>query len=450
MSYLIVNGGKKLHGVIANQTAKNSAVALLLASPLIHGKVTLRNVPRIEEVFRIIELIKSIGIKVEDDGKGTVTLDSSAPLHLAAMDVKAAQKTRSSLMLLGSLAHREKKYKLFKSGGCKLGARTVRPHLFALENFGVSIASKEEYYEVVNKPLKGASIVMYESGDTATENAIMAAVLAPGKTVIKMASANYQVQDLCFFLNEAGAKIQGIGTTTLRIEGVSALHSVESYPIMPDPIVAMTYISAGIATGSTITIQNCPLEFLELELYKLKIMGQKFKLQNPRKSENGFFDVVDVVLTPSTLKALPDKLEERPFPGLNIDNLPLFIPILAKAKGRTLILDWVYEDRAIYSLELKKLGVNVSLIDTHRVWVEGPTQFVPNEVVSPPAIRPAANVLIAMLAAPGRSILRNTYIIDRGYENLYQTLNSVGADIQVVEDEPVERVVFRETVVASR
>lgn len=435
MTYLIVNGGKKLRGEIVNQTAKNSAVALLLASPLIHGKVVLTNVPRIEEVFRIIELIKSIGIKVEDDGKGTVTLDSSEPLQLSAMDIKAAQKTRSSLLLLGPLAHREKKYRLYKSGGCKLGERTVRPHLFALENFGVSIESKDEYYEVVNKPLKSAAIVMYESGDTATENAIMAAVLAPGNTVIKMASANYQVQDLCFFLNKAGAKIQGIGTTTLCIEGVEALKPVENYPIMPDPIVAMTYISAGIATGSTITIKNCPLEFLELELYKLKIMGQKMKLQNPRKSENGFFDIVDVALFPSKLTALPDKLEERPFPGLNIDNLPLFIPILAKATGRTLVLDWVYEDRAIYSLELKKLGVNINLIDTHRVWVEGPTQFVPNEVVAPPAIRPAANVLIAMLAAPGRSILRNTYIIDRGYENLYETLNAAGADIKVISED---------------
>lgn len=427
-----------MHGEIINQNAKNSAVALLCASPLIHGRIVLKGVPRIEEVFRIIELLKSIGVKIEDDGKGTLILDSSAPLKMQSIDIRASKMTRSSILLLGSLAHREKKFRLYKSGGCKLGERTVRPHLFALKNFGVRVKTEDDFYEVSSNNLKASHVVMYESGDTATENAVMAAVLAHGTTVIKMASANYQVQDLCFFLNAAGAKIEGIGTTTLSIEGVGGLHPVDSYHIMPDPIVAMTYISAAIATDSTIVIRNCPLEFLELELYKLSIMGQKFRLLNHRKSENGFFDIVDVALSASKLKALPDKLEERPFPGLNIDNLPLFIPILAKAKGRTLVLDWVYEDRAIYSLELKKLGVNINLIDTHRVWVEGPTAFVSNEVVAPPAIRPAANVLIAMLAAPGRSILRNTYIIDRGYENLYETLNNAGADIRVMMEEPVE------------
>jgi UDP-N-acetylglucosamine 1-carboxyvinyltransferase len=433
MAQLVINGGKKLHGTIVNQSAKNSAVAILCATLMIEGKVTLTAVPRIEEVDRIIELLQSIGVKIEWASEHSLSIDAHAPLNLAAMDRRAAEVTRASLLLLGALAHRATAYKLYRSGGCKLGQRTVRPHLYALKQFGVAVTTQPEFYSVTNKhPLRASDIIMYESGDTPTENAILAAVLTKGITTIKFASANYQVQDLCYFLMKAGAKIEGVGSTTLTITGVTKLHSVGTYPIMPDPIVAMTYVSMAIATKSHLTIANCPLQFLELELYKLELMGQKLQLHNRRLSENGSFTVVDVELWPSALTALPDKIECRPFPGLNIDNLPLFIPIVSKAKGRTLVHDWVYEDRLIHSLELKKLGANIMLIDTHRVWVEGPTEFKPAEVIAPLALRPAVNVLTLMLAAKGRSVLHNTYVIDRGYENLYDTLRAVGADIQVI------------------
>jgi UDP-N-acetylglucosamine 1-carboxyvinyltransferase len=435
MAYLIVEGGKKLSGTLSNQSAKNSALAILCASVMVRAKVVLTDVPQIEEVNRIIELLVSIGVRVTKIKPGSLLIDSSRPLTLQKMDRHAAEVTRASLMLLGALAHREKKYKLYRSGGCQLGNRTVRPHLYALGKLGVKVGTFPGFYQVENNSvLKGSEIVMYESGDTATANAIMGAVLAKGQTVIKMASANYTVQDLCHFLVKAGAKIGGIGTTTLIINGAARLRSVKEYSIMPDPIVAMTLISAGIVTKSHVTVKNCPLEFLELEMYKLEIMGQKLKIKNRHLSKSGVFTLVDVEIFPSKLKALPDKLECRPFPGLNIDNLPLFIPIVATAKGRTMIHDWVYEDRAIYSLELKKLGAKIDLIDTHRVWVDGPVKFLPNEVVAPPALRPAVNVLIAMLAAKGRSILRNTYTIDRGYENLYKTLGAAGAHIKVVND----------------
>lgn len=435
MSHLIINGGKKLRGAIVNQTAKNSAVALLCASVMVRGKVTLEDVPQIEEVYRILEILESIGVKIEKHGKNKYSFDASAPLKMAKIDRAATEKVRSSLLLLGALAARENHYKLYKSGGCKLGERTVRPHVYALEKFGIRIISYDKYYEVTNKkPLKAAKVVMYESGDTATENAVMAAVLARGTTVIKMASANYMVQDLCYFLNKAGAKISGIGSTTLVIEGVKSLKSVADYPIMPDPIVAMTYIAAAIVTKSNLTIKNCPLEFLELELCKLEKMGQKYSLKNQRQSKNGKFTVVDIVISPSKLKALPDKIEGRPFPGLNIDNLPLFVPILTQAVGRTLVHDWPYENRAVSYVELQKLGAKIILLDPHRVWVEGPTNFVANEAICPPILRVAVVLLLGMMAAPGKSILRNTYMIDRGYEDLYKTFNRVGADIKIIKE----------------
>jgi len=434
MSYLVINGGKKLNGAIENQSAKNSAVAILCACASIRGKTTLVDMPEIEEVKRIIELLQSIGIKIQWLGKGKLEVDASAELHMEKIDPVAAAKTRASIFLWGALASRVKSYKIPKSGGCHLGERTVRPHWYALEKIGVTVESKDCFYLVKNSSLKGANIVMYESGDTTTENAVMAAVLASGKTTIKMASANYMVQDLCYFLNKAGAKIKGIGTTTLEITGVAKLKIVKNYSIMPDPIVAMTYISIGITTGSNITVKSCPLEFLELELCKLEVMGQKYKIKNSRKSKNGKFDLVDIETLPSSLSALPDKIYGRPFPGLNIDNLPLFIPILTQAHGRTLVHDWAYENRAVHALELQKLGASVTLLDSHRLWVEGPTKFVANEVICPPALRPAVNILICMLAANGKSVLRNTYAIDRGYENLYQTLNSIGADIKIINE----------------
>lgn len=434
MSYLIINGGKKLQGTIENQSAKNSAVAILCACMAIRGKTTLMDMPKIEEVNRIIELLQSIGVKIKWTDKGKLEVDASGDLNMDKIDPNASQKTRASIFLWGALAARVKTYKIPKSGGCHLGERTVRPHWYALEKLGVQVESKDCFYSVKNSPLKAAQIVMYESGDTTTENVIMAAVLASGKTTIKMASANYMVQDLCYFLNKAGAKIKGIGTTTLEINGVAKLKPVKNYSIMPDPIVAMTYLAIGITTSSNITVRSCPLEFLELELCKLEVMGQKYKIKNERKSKNGKFTLVDIETFPSTLTALPDKIYGRPFPGLNIDNLPLFIPILTQAQGRTLVHDWAYENRAVHALELQKLGATVTLLDSHRLWVEGPTKFSPNEVICPPALRPAVNILICMLAANGKSILRNTYSIERGYENLYETLNSVGADIKIINE----------------
>ena len=433
MSYLVINGGKKLRGEISNQSSKNSAEALLCASVMVKGPVTLTDVPQIEGVKRILELLSSIGVKIKNSGT-MIHLDASADLNLHKIDQNAAEVTRASLLLLGALAAREKKYKLYKSGGCHLGERTVRPHLYALQKLGVNVVSQECYYEVENRhPLNASYIILYESGDTTTENAIMAAVLAPGTTTLKMASANYQVQDLCYFLSSAGADIRGIGGTTLTITGVKKLQAAKEYPIMPDPIVAMTFISAAITTGSNLIIKNCPLEFLELELYKLEIMGQKLIIKNERLSRNGKFKIVDIEIIPGKLTALPDKIYGRPFPGLNIDNLPLFIPLLTQARGRTMVHDWAYENRAVYSLDLQKLGAKITLLDPHRIWVEGPIDFTPADIICPPALRPAVNLLIAMLAAKGKSVLRNTYVIDRGYENLYDILNKAGADIKVID-----------------
>jgi len=433
MAIFVIEGGHPLSGSLSVNTAKNSAVAILCASLMIKGKTVLYDMPRIEEVYRILEILTSIGVKIAWLDEHTLSLDTSAKLQMDKIDKKATEITRSSLMLLGALAAREKEFKIYKSGGCRLGERTVKPHLFALEQFGVSVESKNKYYDVKNKPLKAVDIVMYESGDTPIENAIMAAVLAPGVTTIKFASSNYMVQDLCYFLQSAGAKIEGVGGTTLRITGVSKLSDVKKYNIIPDPIEAMTFIALAITTKSEMTIKNCPMDFLELEMEKLRVMGQKFQIKDRRKSANGKFDIVDIKFAVSELQALPDKIYGSPFPGLNIDNLPLFVPILTQAKGRTLVHDWVYENRAIYFLDFQKLGANLTLLDPHRVFVEGPTKPRGSELMCPPAIRPAVALLVAMVAATGKSVMRNSYTIERGYEDLAGRLAKVGVKITYEE-----------------
>jgi UDP-N-acetylglucosamine 1-carboxyvinyltransferase len=388
---------------------------------------------QVDEVIKLVKLFETIGVKCRWEGENYLEIDASGRLQMDKIDKKLCSAMRISLLFFGALAAREKSYKVYKSGGCKLGARSVRPHTLALEKFGVDVESKSEYYEVQNAPLKAAYVVMYESGDTTTENAVMAAVLAPGYTTIKMASANYQIQDLCHFLIKAGAKIKGVGTTTLQIEGVKELKAVKNYEIIPDPVDAMAWIALALTTHSAITVKNCALEFLELELEKLRVMGQKFRLINLRKQGTGKFDVADIVLEPSKLIALPDKVYGRPFPGLNIDNLPFFVPISTQAKGKTMVHDWAYENRALYGLEFQKLGANVMLMDPHRLLVEGPAKLVGGEAVCPPAIRPGMAILIAMIAAKGNSILRNVSPIERAYEHLIDRLRGLGVKIDRFE-----------------
>ncbi len=427
-----VHGGKKLSGSVATNTSKNSAVVMLCAALLNRGVTTLKRMPRIEEVNRVIEVLESIGVDVCWD-ENDVIIKPPRHVRIQDIDAEAAIKTRSVLLLLGPLVHLLKEFDIPQPGGCRLGARTVRPHLYALERYGINISAQKQSYHVTAKNLHEAEVVLYESGDTTTENAIMAAAKIEGVTTIKFASANYMVQDLCVFLQALGVKIDGIGTSTLRIHGRSLIDRPVTYHISEDPIESMLFIAAAATTGSKITIKRCPMDFLELELLKLEKMGFKYSLSPKYLAENGHCVLADITTYPSKLTALEEKIHPDIYPGLNMDNLPFFVAIATQARGQTLIHDWPYENRAIYYMELTKLGADLILADPHRIYIKGPSKLRPAEVICPPALRPAAIILLAMLAAPGTSILRNVYPINRGYEDLYRRLNELGADIQVLQ-----------------
>jgi UDP-N-acetylglucosamine 1-carboxyvinyltransferase len=434
---LRIEGGHKLHGEIELKTSKNAAVGLLCASLLNKGTTRLKRVARIEEVNRIIEVLMSIGVSVRWVGDSDLEIKVPRKLDIDAMNKEAARKTRAVIMMVGSLMHDHNEFKVPYAGGCELGRRTVLPHIYGLEEFGTQVVAKTGHYNVtVKKQLPKRPVVLYESGDTVTENILLAAARFEGETVIKMASANYAIQDLCFFLKKLGVKIEGIGTTTLKVQGVAHIKKNISYSPSEDPVEAMTFIAAAITTDSSIKIKRAPIEFLELELLKLEKMGLRFDLSEEYPADNGQTRLVDITIHEhhGKLGAPEEKIYGRPFPGFNIDHLPYFVPIAAVANGRTLIHDWAYEDRALMYTEMKKIGVQVQLADPHRAFVDGPTRWRSADVVAPSGLRPAVMLLIGMLAAPGISMLRNVYTINRGYEDLAARLNSLGAHITVLHE----------------
>ncbi len=427
----IIEGNRKLSGSIKTNTSKNGAVALLCASLLNKGKTTLRDVPKIDEVYKYIEIVKSLGVKV-NWVENSLEIIPPENINIENLNKDMAEKTRS-FMFIGALIHHFDKFTFPNSGGCKMGARTISAHKYGLQDLGVNIKTKEEEYEISHKTLKNNTIIMHEQSDTGAINVLLAAALIPGKTIIKFAPPNYQVQDICFFLEKCGCKISGIGTTTIEIEGVEEINKNIEYFIGEDPIESMFFLSAAIMTKSELTVERCPIEFLELELEKLKRMGQKYKLSKIYLGKNEKVKLLDITIYPSKLKAVSDKIHAQPYPGINTDNLPFFVPIATQTEGQTLIHDWMWENRAIYFTELNKLGAKITLADQHRVFVNGPTKLKSAQIICPPALRPSAIILIAMLGAEGVSTLRGVQNIARGYEDIANRLNKIGAKIEIVK-----------------
>ncbi len=429
-----IEGGHRLHGSIETRSSKNAAVSTLCASLLNRGRTTLRGIARIEEVNRLVEVLASIGVDCQWNQSGTdLTITPPDRLDLAAMNAEAARRTRSILLFLGPLMHLFSSFSLPYAGGCNLGTRTVEPHLQALRHLGLSVEATEGYYhcDVVPLPKTVRQFALTERGDTVTENAIMAAARIPGTTIIRNASSNYMVQDLCAFIAALGISIEGIGTTTLTIEGADDVNVDVAYDISEDPIESMSLLTAAVATDSELTINRVPIEFMEIELAILDSMKLNVWTTEEYKSRNGLTRLVDLTVKPSELVAPVDKIHPMPFPGLNIDNLPFFAVIAAMAQGSTTIFDWVYDNRMIHMMGLKQLGADVRLLDPHRIMVIGPTRWRgAGSIICPPALRPAMCLLLAALGARGETVLKDTYVISRGYEKLPDRLNALGADIR--------------------
>lgn len=430
-----VRGGKPLSGEVTTNISKNAAVVVLAASLLNKGTTTLKKMPHIEEVSRLVEVLKSIGVSVEWVG-ADIVITPPAQLTLAHIDRAAAERTRSIALFAAPLAHRFSSFDLPAPKGCDLGKRSLGAHIDALERLGINLEGNEEAhtYHVEVGEKRPREIIMYEASDTGVENVLMAAAKIPGETTIKFASANYMVQDLCFFLEKCGVKIEGIGTTTLTVHGIEDINAAIEYAPSEDPIESMFFLSLAATTNSEITIKRCPVDFLELELATLWSMGVRHTRSAEYIADNGHTRLIDITVKKGdALNAPPEKIAPRPYPGINIDNLPFFVPVATQAKGTTLIHDWVYEGRAQYYMLMRELGANIQQLDPHRVEITGPSKLHSVEIDSPPALRPATMLLIGMLAAEGESVLRDVYPINRGYERLHERLKAIGAEIEAIE-----------------
>ena len=359
-THLRVTGPTTLRGSIDVKTSKNAGVALLCAALLNRGRTTLRQVARIEEVNRLLEVLESIGVKIRWlNAENDLEITPPPNLDLGGIDETAARRTRSIIMFLGPLMHRSSDFELPYAGGCDLGTRTVEPHMTALRPFGLQVKATEGSYHAMVQPgiVPTRPIVLIERGDTVTENALMAAALCDSTTVIRNASSNYMVQDLCFFLEQLGVQIEGIGTTTLVVTGCADIAIDVDYAPSEDPIEAMSLLAAAIVTDSEITVRRVPIEFLEIELARAR--GDGLPLHRcPRSTSPPTGTPGSSTSPPSPRCCAPPSTRSTRCrsPGLNIDNLPFFAVIAAVAQGQTMLHDWVYENRAIYLTELNKLG----------------------------------------------------------------------------------------------
>ena len=435
-----IEGGHKLSGSIITNASKNGAMHLFATALVNRGKTTLKNIPRIEEVSRFVEIFRSLGIKVVWIGKNTLTIEPPKTFSFSHINSRSTGKIRSALMLIGPLSNRLKSFKLPHIGGCQMGERTIAAHRYALEDLGLKIITSDSYYEItIGHKIKNET-VMYEASDTGTTNAILRAAVLPAsptdgpqRTTIDFAQQNYMVLEVCYFLQKLGIKISGIGTKTLIIEGNPNIETDIEYSNSEDPIEAMLFITAAIMTRSKLMVKRAPIDFLRVELLKLEKMGLRYDISKTYLAANGHTRLADLTIRPSKLKALHDKIHAQPYPGINTDNLPFFVPIATQAEGTTLIHDWMWEDRAIFFTELNRLGATVRLADPHRVFIDGPSKLKGAQIVCPPALRPAVMLMVAMLGAEGKSILRNVYAIKRGYENIVERLNKIGAKIKILK-----------------
>jgi len=419
MSRFIIEGGQPLQGEIEVRGMKNAATPILASTLLISEDCILKNVPKITDFMAMIEILKSLGSNIEFLEEHTIKINNK-DVSLHKLDKILIKRMRSSILLMGPLLARFGQVEIPEPGGCIIGNRPIEAHLYALEKLGAKIEKEDNFYGFKTKGLEGAEIVMPEFSVTATENAIMAAVLAKGKTVIKIAAAEPHVQDLCNFLNKAGAKISGIGTHTLEINGVGKPSGVE-HTIISDQIETGTFIVMGAMNRGGITIKNIIPEHLDIILLKLKDIGVNFELK-----ENSIKVYHSAKLKPFTLQTLP-------YPGFPTDLQAPFGVLATQCQGTSLVKDPMYEGRMGYIQELTKMGANAIVADPHRVIITGPTPLYGQEIRALD-LRAGATLILAGLIARGETTINQAEIIDRGYEKIDERLAKLGAKIKRVEE----------------
>ena len=426
----IIQGGKPLNGVVEISGSKNAAGPVLAASLLTDENVVIDNLPLVADIINMIEVLKGIGAEVNWLSPRKIEINTKS-VDLEKLDSEKIAKTRVSVLLIGPLLARFKNFKIAHPGGDRIGVRPISTHLEALKKIGVNISSKENFYQFSTGDFRGGEVVLKEFSVTATENLMMAACLAKGETKIVGAAAEPHVQDLGKMLNSMGAKIEGLGTHTIIIEGVDKLKGT-SHKIIPDPIEAGTFIIIGAVTQGQIEVKDICPDHLTLFLDKLEEIGVNFK-----KDSNSIITKYSPDMKGVQVQAPPDfksaKVQALPYPGFPTDLLPPIATLLTQTQGRSLIHDPLYENRFGHLQELKKMGADIELVDPHRAIVFGGASLKGLKIESWD-IRAGASLVIAGLIAEGQTTLENIFQIDRGYEKIEEKLQKLGADIKRVNN----------------
>lgn len=419
MEKFVIRGGQRLRGTISVNGAKNAALKLLAACLLTDQEWIISNVPQIEDIFRLVELLRGVGVEVKNNSSGTYQLRAKN-IQTTRLEPNIAQKLKGSILMVGPLLARRGEVIFPHPGGCIIGQRPRDIFLAGFEAFGAKVKTNRRGYHLTAKKLKGTKFVFPIISVTATETMILTAVLAKGKTILKNAACEPEIAALADFLNKCGAKIKGAGTPFIEIEGVKFLKGGRCR-VMPDRIEAGSFVILGAATNSPIKTTGLNVEHLEVLWFLLKKAGVGLEIgKNLAVVKPGF-----------KLKAVNLKTHE--YPGFATDLQAPFTVLMTQAKGLSLIHETIFEGRLFYTDMLNQMGAKIIMADPHRVIVQGPTKLYGRYLISPD-IRAGIALVIAALIAQGESVIENVYQIDRGYERIEERLQKLGARIERVSD----------------
>lgn len=417
MERFVIRGGKKLQGTVLVGGSKNAALPIMAASLLTRGKTELKNVPSLKDVKTMCDVLRVVGAKVYSEND-RLLIDTSTCDHPEA-PYELVKTMRASILVMGPLTASMCKARISKPGGCAIGLRPIDQHLKGMRALGARIEESHGYFDIMADQLKGAEIYMDEPSVTATENIIMAASMARGKTVMHNAAREPHVVDLINFLNKMGAKIEGGGTDVVVLNGVEELHPV-SYSICADQIEAGTYMIAAAITSGNILIKNCSADASASEIAKLIEMGVSVE-----KKEDGIRVTSDGNLTASYVKTLP-------YPGFPTDLQPQITSLLALAKGTSMVTEGMYENRFTHVPELQRMGADIKIRGRNAILngVDG----LSGAMVMASDIRAGAALVLAALAAEGETSVSRIYHVDRGYDHMEKKFALLGADMKRVEE----------------
>ena len=418
-----IEGGIPLNGEMTPSGNKNAALPILAATLLTDKPVILHNVPNIRDVNDMRKLVASLGVKIETLGANSWRI-TARTVRPADLDPDLCRRIRASILLAGPMLARTGDFRLPPPGGDVIGRRRLDTHTLAFKALGAEVKYARSAFSFQSRRLKGADILLDEASVTGTENVLMAAVTARGTTILRNAASEPHVQDLCLMLNVLGANISGIGSNTLRVEGVESLHGGE-FTIGPDYLEVVSFIGAAVVTHGELCIRKAGNQYLDMIRFVFRRLGVNWEVQG------------DDLLVPARqrLKVEPDlgnaipEIKSNIWPAFPTDLISIAITVATQARGSVLFHDWMYPGRMYFTDKLVSMGAQIVLCDPHRVIVTGPSKLF-GEKVESPDIRAGMALVLAALAVPGKSTIRNVGQIDRGYERVDEKFRSLGANIE--------------------